>query len=123
PTPTIVGPTERSGPADHQATGRHTGACGDQNVVHVVDLVHGAAAHLPHALGNTVHPVDIGLAELAAVRVQRQRPVELQRAVPDEVAGLTATAEPEFFELHQHVRCEVVIEHPNIHIGGPDTGL
>src|SRR3954467_674559 len=47
--------------AEHQGAGRHTGAPGHQDVLGTVDLVHRRAAHLPHALGDAVHAVDVGL--------------------------------------------------------------
>ena len=48
----------------------------------VVDLVDARAADLTHRLGDAVHAVDVRLAELAAVRVQRQLTAELDPAVP-----------------------------------------
>ena len=45
---------------------------GDQYVLDVVDLVVRGAAHLPNALGDAVHAVDVGLAEQPAVGVDRQ---------------------------------------------------
>jgi hypothetical protein len=53
-----------------QPRGGHAGAGGDEHVLDVIDLVHRAAAYLPHALGDAVHAVDVGLAELTTVRVQ-----------------------------------------------------
>jgi hypothetical protein len=48
--------------------------------------------------------VDVGLAELAAVGVDRQPAAELDRAVADEVLGLAAAAEAERLELRQDER-------------------
>jgi hypothetical protein len=43
--------------------------------------------------------VDVGLAELAAVRVDRQAAAQLDRAAGDEVPGLAAPAEAELLQL------------------------
>src|SRR5215470_12651890 len=56
-----------------QAAGGDARPRGDDDVLDAGDLVHGAAAHLAHRLGDPVHAVDVGLAELAAVRVDRER--------------------------------------------------
>ena len=58
--------------AQDQPTGRHAGADGDQHVVHLGHLVDRGAPHLAHALGDAVHPVQVGLAQLPAVGVDRQ---------------------------------------------------
>ena len=57
-------------------------------------LVHRRAAHLAHAFGDAVHAVDVGLAELAAVGVDRQPAAELDRAVAHEVLGLAPPQKP-----------------------------
>ena len=49
------------------------------------DLVDRRAADLADGLGDAVHAVDVGLAELAAVGVERQPAAELDGAVGDEV--------------------------------------
>jgi hypothetical protein len=67
--------------------------------------------------------VDVGLAELAAVRVERQPAAHFDRAVRDELAGLAAGAEAELFELDKHVRGEVVVQHRGPHVGGADARL
>src|SRR5690349_15081540 len=48
---------------ENQPAGGHAGSRRDQDVLDVVDLVVGGPAHLPHALGDAVHAVDVGLAE------------------------------------------------------------
>src|SRR5437588_250047 len=90
--------------AEDQAAGRHAGAGGDQHVVHAGDLVDRSAADLAHGLGDAVHAVDVRLAELSAVRVERQPAVQLDRAVGDEVPGLAARAEAQLLELDQDER-------------------
>src|SRR4051812_10485651 len=37
--------------AEHQGTGRHAGAAGDEHVLGLLDLVHRGAPHLPDPLG------------------------------------------------------------------------
>lgn len=49
--------------------------------------VDGGAADLPDPLGDAVHAVDAGLAELAVVRVHRQPTTEFDPAVGDERRG------------------------------------
>src|SRR5215467_7793878 len=59
--------TRASARAQDQAAGRDARAGGDDDVLDARHLVHGAAAHLAHRLGDPVHAVDVGFAELAAV--------------------------------------------------------
>ena len=65
--------------------GRHAGAGRHEHVLDAVDLVDRGAAELTHALGDAVHAVDVRLAELPAVRVEREPAADLDRAVGDEV--------------------------------------
>ena len=81
------------------------------------DLVHRRAAHLAHALGDAVHPVDVRLAELTAVGVDRQAAAELDVAVLDEVLRLAAPAEPELLELRERERREVVVDDRGLDVG------
>jgi hypothetical protein len=67
--------------------------------------------------------VDVRLAELAAVRVERQAAAHFNRTFRDEAGGFAARAEAEFFELDEHVGGEVVIQHRGPHVGGADAGL
>ena len=53
------------------------------------DLVNRRSAQLTHALRDAVHAVDVGLAELTAMGVDRQPPADLDRAVGDVVLRLT----------------------------------
>jgi len=62
-------------------------------------LVHRRAPHQAHALGDAVHPVQVGLAELAAMGVRREAPADLEVSVGDEVLGLAGRAEAEFLDL------------------------
>src|SRR6266508_6871543 len=55
---------------EDEAAGRDSGAGGDEDVLDVGDLVDAGAADLADGLGDSVHPVDVRLAELTAVRVQ-----------------------------------------------------
>src|ERR1044072_4959146 len=83
---------------------RYPGACGDQCAGGVRHLVDGGAAYLADGLRYPVHPVQIGLAELATVGVERQR------ALGDASRRLASSAEAELLQLHQHEGREVVIE-------------
>ena len=87
-----------------------------------VGLVGGRAADQAHALGDAVHAVDVGLAELAAVGVDREAAAELDVAVADEVLRLAAPAEAELLELRQHERREVVVDDRGLHVVGPEAG-
>src|SRR6202050_296891 len=80
-----IRPGRGSGRAEDQAAGRHAGAGRDQHWAVAADLVHRGAADLPHALGDAVHAVDVCLAKLAAVRVDREPPAELDHPVGDEL--------------------------------------
>ncbi len=72
--------------------------------------------------GDAVHPVDVRLAELAAVGVDRQAATELDGAVGDEVLGLALRAEPELLELGQHERREVVVDRRRLDVVGAEPG-
>ena len=106
-----------------EARGRHAGTGGDEHVLDVGHLVHRRAAQLAHALGDAVHAVDVGLAELAAVGVDRQPAADLDRAVGDEVLGLAPAAEPQLLQLNQRERREVVVEDRGLDVGRLQPGL
>src|SRR6185437_6198738 len=112
--------TRRSGlegAAEDQAAGGDARSGGDQDGAVAGDLVDRGAADLADGFGDAIHAVDVSLAELAAVRVDREAAVDLDRAVGDEVPGLAPAAETEFLQLDEDVRGEVVVED-----GGPDVG-
>src|SRR5439155_18977916 len=100
-----------AGAAEDQAAGGDAGARGDQDRAVAGDLVDRGAADLADRLGDAVHAVDVGLAELTPVRVDRQAAAQLDRAAGDEVPGLTAPAEAQLLQLDEHVRGEVVVQH------------
>src|SRR5690242_21749846 len=85
-------PRKRSVASEHEPARRYAGAGGDQDVRGAVHLVDAGATHLPDRLGDAVHPVDVGLTELAAVRVDRQPSAQLDRPVRDEARRLAAAA-------------------------------
>ena len=116
-------PAQRVQEKKDEGAGGDAGAGGDQDRAVAGDLVDRGAADLADRLGDAVHAVDVGLAELAAVRVERQPAAQLDGAVGDEVPGLAARAEAELLQLHQHVRGEVVVEHGGPHVGRADPGL
>ena len=84
--------------------GGHRSGCGYQHVVYVGGLVGGGAPHQAHPFRDPVQAVDVGLADLAAVGVDRQASAQLDVAVLDEVPGLATLAEAELLELRQHQR-------------------
>src|ERR687892_2481207 len=90
--------------AEEEPGCRYPGACGDQCAGGVRHLVDGSAAYLADGLRYPVHPVQIGLAELSAVGIERQR------TLGDASGRLAPLTEPELLQLHQHERREVVIE-------------
>src|SRR5690348_11112990 len=96
--------------AEDEAAGGDAGAGRDQHRSVPRYLVDRGAADLADRLGDAVHAVDIGLAELAAVRVQWQGPAQFDRPAGDEVPGLPARAETKLLQLQQDVRGEVVVE-------------
>src|SRR5690606_5165852 len=96
--------------------GGDSGARRDEHVPYGVGLVDGGATDQPDALGDAVHAVDVGLAELAAVGVDRQPAPHLQVAVGDEVAGLSPGAEAQLLQLRQHQRGEVVVQDGRVHV-------
>jgi hypothetical protein len=75
------------------------------------------ARKLTDAFGDAVHAVDVRLAQLAAVGVDRQPATDLDRTVGDEVFRLTLVAEPQLLQLHQRARSEVVIQDRGLNIG------
>src|SRR6478672_4026601 len=93
-------PLSASGAGEDEARGGDAGAGGDEDVLGVGDLVDRRAADLADRLGDAVHAVDVGLAELTAVGVQGQPAADLDRAVGDERGGLAPAAEAELLELH-----------------------
>src|SRR6185312_14020784 len=115
--------TALAGAADDQAAGGNAGARGDQDRAVTRDLVDRGAADLADRLGDAVHAVDVGLAELATVRVDRQAAAQLDRAAGDEVPGLAAPAEAELLQLDEHVRGEVDVQDGGPDVGGGDSGL
>src|ERR1700733_804213 len=104
-----------------EAAGGDAGAGGDQDRAVARDLVDRGAADLADRLGDAVHAVDVGLAQLAAVGVERQAAAQLDRAAGDEVAGLAAGAEAEFFQLEEDVGGEVVVQDGGAHVGRGDA--
>src|SRR5260370_33928711 len=79
-----------------EAAGGDAGAGSDQDRAVAGDLVDRGTADLADRLGDAVHAVDVGLAELAAVRVDRQAAAQLDRAAGGEGPCLAAppAAEP-----------------------------
>src|SRR5256885_15800816 len=108
--------------AEQQGARGHAGSGGDEHVLDPVDLVHRRAPHLAHAFGDAVHAVDVRLAELATVRVDREAAAELDVAVAEELLGLAPRAESELFELRQYQRREVVVDNRRLDVVGTEPG-
>ena len=67
--------------------------------------------------------MDISLAELAAVSVDRQPSADLDRTVGDEVLGLALAAEPQLLQLNQREGSEMVVEDRGLNIARRQAGL
>src|SRR5438270_11122627 len=110
------------GRAQNERARRNARAGGDEHVLDAVDLVHRRAPHLAHSFGDAVHAVDVRLAELAPVRVDREAAAELDVAVAEELLGLAPGAEPELLELWEHERREVVVDHRRLDVVRTEPG-
>src|ERR1700704_949877 len=128
---TKFGPLSRrlSGPKGRESVGtqnerarRDARAGGDEHVLDAVDLVHRRAPHLAHAFGDAVHAVDVRLAELTPVRVDRKPAAELDIAVAEELLGAPPFAESELLQLGQHEGGEVVVDHGGLDVVGTEAG-
>ena len=90
------------------------------------DLVDGGAAQLLDAFHDVGHADDVGLGELTAVRIHRNR-ARLASAVP--IAPLSTNGRPRpsaeavLLELHQHHRREVVVDQRDVDVGCANAGL
>src|SRR5208337_5355663 len=96
--------------AQDQAGGGYARTRGDEHMLDVGHRVHRSTAQLADAFGDAVHAVDVGLAELTPMRVDRKSPAHLDRALGDEVLGFTLAAESQLLQLNQGERREVVVE-------------
>src|SRR5262249_42592031 len=96
---------------------RHPGPRGDEHMFDVGHRIYRGAAQLPHPFGDAVHAMDVGLTELAAVRVDGKPTAHLDSATGDEVLGLTLAAEAQLLQLNQGERGEVVVEHGGLNVG------
>ena len=67
--------------------------------------------------------MDVRLAELAPVRVDRQTAAQLDRAVRDEVLGFAAFTESELLYLRQYQRREVVVKDRGLDVGRAQAAL
>src|ERR1700712_6082958 len=83
----VSGTADCLGTAEDEAGGGDAGAGGDEDVVGVGDLVDRGATDLADRLGDAVHAVDVGLAELAAVGVEGEPATDLDGPVGDEPGG------------------------------------
>jgi Domain of unknown function (DUF222) len=102
---------------------QHTRPRGHEHVLDIGHLVDRPTAELTDPLGDAVRAVDIGLAELAAVGVDRQPPADLDRPVGNEVLRLTPAAESQLLQLDQRERREVVIQDCRLDIRGLQARL
>src|ERR1700757_3733535 len=98
------------GLAQDQTRRRDARPRGDQHVLDVGHRVHRGPAQLPHTLCDAVHAVDVGLTELAPVRVDGKPASHLDRTAGNEVLGFTLAAESQLLQLNQGERGEVVVQ-------------
>src|ERR1700742_5012835 len=108
---------------EDQCARRYTGAGRNQHVLNAFHLIARGPSYLANALGDSVHAVDVGLAEQSAVCVDRQRPSEGKPRDRREILRLTAPAEAQFFELREHERGEMVVEEGGLNVGGFESGV
>ena len=90
--------------AGRNSAGGDAGTGSDQDGAVAGDLVDSRAADLADRLGDAVHAVNVRLAQLAAVRVEREPAAELNGTAGEKRPGLAALAKTQLFELHQDVR-------------------
>src|SRR5262249_16126216 len=109
------------GAAEDQRAGRPAGAGSHAHVLDPVDQLHRRGGDLADGVGDAVHAVDVCLAQLAAVHVDRKPATELDVAVPEELLGLAARTEPELLELREHQRREVVVDDRGLDVVGAQT--
>jgi hypothetical protein len=106
-----------TGRFDFRGRGMHIIQLG---VEHLVDR---GTTHLFHRLPDMGHADDVGLGELAAVGVDRDRAALVaDRAGLDEGSALALGAEPVVLELHEHHRGEVVVEQRDVDVGVAHPG-
>ena len=104
-------------------TGSAGGPAGDQRDLGALDLVDRGAAELLDRLAHVGHADDVGLREVAAVRVHGDGaawPADV--ALGDERAALADRAEAVVLELHDDHRREVVVEERDVDVVGRDAG-
>src|SRR4029077_4219414 len=109
--------------AEDKAAGRHPGPGGDQDRAVAAHLIDRDAADLANGLGDEVHAVDVRLAQLAAVRIEGQDPVQLDGPAGDELPGLAARAETQLLQLQQNIRREVGVQNGGPHFLRADPRL
>src|SRR5438132_12643923 len=85
--------------AEDECAGRKHGSRRHQHMLHSLGLVRRLTADEPDAFCDPVHPVDVGLAELAAVGVDGKTAAELDVAAADELLRRAPFAKPELLEL------------------------
>ena len=76
---------------------------------------------MPHGFRDTVHAVDIGFAELAAIRIDRQPAAAGVFACPHEILRFAALAKTEGFELRKYERREMVVDGRGLDVVGAET--
>src|SRR5260370_23203413 len=85
-------------PQDHRARGRRAGAGDDERDLGPRDLVGRRAAKLPDGLEHVGHAMQLHLAAVAAVGVDRQGALAANAAVGDEPAALALLAATQVLE-------------------------
>src|SRR6266852_9187036 len=88
--------------SEDQTARRHAGPGTDNDVADILHLITRGSAHLADPFRDPVHAVNISLAELSAMGIDRQAPADLDVALADEVFRLARLCESEGLELRQH---------------------
>ena len=87
-----------------------------QHVLDVFHLVRRRAPDLADGFRHEIHAVDVGLADQAAIRRERDRAVESDVAVLDEGRGLAGLAEAHRLEVPEDGDREMVVEHADLDV-------
>src|SRR3954452_14766907 len=123
PSASVTGDSIGGSTPQEQRGGGDALAGGDEAGGGAGNLGGAGAAELLDALGDEVEPVDVGLAEPAATRVQGQPPADLQRAALRERPALAPAAEAVALQGERYQRRERVVDLRDVHILWGEVGV
>src|SRR5262245_63783494 len=117
-------PSSSAVPAQDERTRRRRRRTGDdQTVLRAFDLTRRFAPQLPYPFVHEAQPVDVGLGQVPARGVDRERSARpLERSAFDERAALTPAAESEVLDRHEDLTGEVLVELRDVDVGRADAG-